>query len=190
MLLIQQSHRQLTNDVISSEMKIPVNWQGFLESTENKTALTNYYSDQISVFGGQYLSNDQHLYTSGGLGNEAIMATSASMHNVKQLQANQEEADGRIVLHACHNQGKSIVVFIPNTDVLVLCMLCVHHKKQINAEEIYITVKSDLRLLFPVLTLVDKLSSKQHNYANVVCVLYHRLLLSKFLFWTWEKVII
>lgn len=71
-------------------MKIPFNWHGFLESTANKTAKKKkYYSEHITEFGGQYLSNEQCIYTSGGLGNEAIMVTSASMHKVEQLQPNQ-----------------------------------------------------------------------------------------------------
>ena len=77
------------------------------------------------------------------------------MHPVEQLQSNKEEADTRMVLYACHTQGKSFL-FSPDTDVLVFF---VHHKEKISAEEIYIligtvTVKTDLRQFILVHNIV------------------------------------
>ena len=81
----------------------------------------------IHSFSGQYLSISPCIYTSGGLGNEAVMVTpAASLQNVLQLESIQEGDTLNMILHA-PTLKISIVVFILME--IGLCYLCIAKNK-------------------------------------------------------------
>lgn len=118
----------------------------------------------------RYLHPGQKLFISGGSEEKALIIDHNSNNRTEYepLRSNQEEADGRIILHAFDsspNGAQTIFVKSPDTDVLVLLL---HHKPEINAERIYFLTghagkHTNLRRFIPVHILHDRLSERQHS---------------------------
>ncbi len=69
------------------------------------------------------MDGQQSLYISGGQDNKVVKVHGDPHVDVPQLQSNQEEADGRLILHAvaaADAGAECIVVCSPDTDVLVM----------------------------------------------------------------------
>ena len=116
---------------------------------------------------GNLTSANQSLFVSGGEDEDGIMITRSAVLPALDIVSNQEEADTRLVLHACaaaNSGAKVIVVCSPDTDVLVLLL---HHWPTINTEVYFLTGKggkhTTLTRFIPVHTLYSSLTKLQHS---------------------------
>lgn len=79
-------------------MKIPVDWNAFIDLDENKANLTHFLSEELERQIHQY---GWEIVISGGFPNPEKVACTADF-DVSQLQAVHEEADTRILQrHRC-----------------------------------------------------------------------------------------
>ncbi|KAL8559021.1 hypothetical protein ACOMHN_039776 [Nucella lapillus] len=115
---------------VVSEALIPGNWQGFLRLDKNKEELFSFLG---------------HILAETNVPGKVIISTcnsnvlTSSEINISELQpCTQEEADGRLLLHAkhCVTQGfKRVMIRTTDTDVVVLTIA---HAAQISASEFWI----------------------------------------------------
>lgn len=114
---------------VDSSTKIPKNWQAFLRSNDNKTALFRFLSKQLeanAIAGKQILStyDDQVL--------------SSPPMDTSSLECTHEEADTRMILHLQHlsNCGfRKLLIRTVDTDVVVLAVSAI---QSLDVEEVWI----------------------------------------------------
>ncbi|CAM1319292.1 Uncharacterised protein g7165 [Pycnogonum litorale] len=111
--------KQIRRLIKGKDTKLPQNWKTFITLAENKVDLARFLSEKLiisSELGGK------EIIVSGEF-TEITKTISTSERDVSPLSANHEEADTRIVLHACdaadHGYERTIVV-CRDTDVLVM----------------------------------------------------------------------
>ena len=116
-------------------------WKQFLTIAENKSHLAALYIDYMKEKKGNLTAANQSLYVSGGEDEDGIIITRSAVLPAFDIISNQEEADTRLVLHACaaaNTGAKVVVVCSPDTDVLLLLL---HHWPTINTEVYFLTGK-------------------------------------------------
>jgi len=123
---------------ISGNRQVP-NYRKFLKGSRNKASLAEYISNYIIEHVAEYLPNDTSVVLAGGF-SEATLVKSVStsaVQNLESLYCNQEEADTRMILHACHlsQQHGRLIVRCDDTDVLVL--LVHYHSGGHLSDEVY-----------------------------------------------------
>jgi len=104
-------------DISSRDLKLPEQWKNFFGVNENKSTLVKFLKNELLPHAQ---AGKKELVVSGR--NEGSAASSTS-RNMDHLSSIQEEADTRMVLHACEAKAKgykSTVVISSDTDVLVL----------------------------------------------------------------------
>ena len=109
----------------SSTQKLP-NWKKFLSLSANKVALTAFLAEQWRLAVHAKHLQDRSLYMC--IACDCYMLTSADGADVRStaipaLHCSQEEADTRLLLHACHaatNGSAVVIVRSPDTDVAVI----------------------------------------------------------------------
>lgn len=113
---------------------LPKNWNDFLRCDQNKTEL-------FKLLGEHALSNFDrtHVITEIDGIIRAARPDESSIDGVKCKQ--QEEADGRIFLHAkdsVEHGAKKIIIFTVDTDVVVLAISFFHILKTVGLQEMWI----------------------------------------------------
>ena len=81
--------------------------------------LSNYLID--------HSPSDQTMVVAGGFSEATIVKSSDPTLDLSMLEADHEEADTRLILHCIHAHMESMVVYVRDTDVLVL--LLAHYDK-------------------------------------------------------------
>ena len=107
--------------IVSRDVKIPDDWNKFLEMDENKANLTQFLSNELERNVHQY---GQEIVISGGFDDPEKVASPAG-YVFPHFQTTHEEADSRILLHAVDATGKTyqrLIIQCRDTDVLVLLL--------------------------------------------------------------------
>ncbi len=103
---------------VAPSTKLPVNWKTFLRVDSNKTGLFNFLACKLKSFS---VPNCKLLITTY---EDRVLSNPQS--DVSQLKpCTQDEADGRMLLHAAHayKHGlKKIIIQATDTDVVVLAI--------------------------------------------------------------------
>lgn len=151
---------------IDGRAKIP-NWDSFLKLDLNKEGLAEYYTDFITE-NKDIIPNGMILYISGGKRDVCLkISTSNQVSECKRLKSNQEEADGRLILHAAYAAAtgsvKSVCVFSGDTDSLANLT---HHRNAIFANRIWLRAgkpqkNTDNTRYIPIHELYDILTPAQ-----------------------------
>lgn len=118
----QQHGIKLKN--ITSQQKVR-QWREFLKSGANKTSLITYFVKEWRTEEYRRKLSGKMLYVTDR--DKCFLITESSAEEVPELYCTQEEADGRILLHASHAAKKNkcpIVIVSEDTDVLVLSLAC------------------------------------------------------------------
>jgi hypothetical protein len=135
---------------------VPLNWETFINMSENKRDLTSFLSEELMSKARTCLTQRKRLVIAGGFKNIDHVATSNEV-DCTRLIADHEEADTRMVLHA-HDaalQGfKRTLVHSRDTDVLVLL---VHFFPQLSSELWMISGTAKQRNCIPVHTVHNSL---------------------------------
>lgn len=130
----KKSRRPVRRIIDGRHSKLPDNWQNFLALDENKADLVNFLSTELSKV---VPNKGCELIVSGGFSDPKQVLSSKVDHDVSNLSSTQEEADTRIILHACeasHSNYKKILIAARDTDVMVLLLA---FRNKIAAEEIW-----------------------------------------------------
>ena len=159
---------------IRPSTKVPAEyWKQFLAIAENKSHLAALYIEYMKEKKGNLTTANQSLYVSGGEDEDGTMITRSAVLPALDIISNQEEADTRLVLHACaaaNTGAKVIVVCSPDTDVLLLLL---HHWPTINAEVYFLTGKggkyTTASRYIPVHTLYNSLTKLQYSLLLPLC---------------------
>ncbi len=78
--------------------------------------------------------------------------------DIEDLNANHEEADTRVILHALHTTADNIVVHARNTDILVLLIA---HSNRFGCDKVWLkTGTSTNRKYIPVKDVANKYTNK------------------------------
>lgn len=115
----------------SAQMKVPSKWSELLQCRTCKRSVVTYIGNSIVHNASNILKDNQKIYVAGhGVGenaNTAQYTTSTNSHNSDpNLTCNADEADLRIWLHVGKCQGKKLLVYSPDTDVLHIALLMVN----------------------------------------------------------------
>jgi len=116
-LSIKNATRKHRADISSRDLKLPEQWKNFFGVNENKSALVKFLKNELLQHAQ---AGKKELVVSEGNDRSAASSTSRNMDHLSSIQ---EEADTRMVLHACEAKAKGYkrtVVISSNTDVLVL----------------------------------------------------------------------
>ena len=96
----RSNKKRLIRRIIDREdLPLPQVWANFIALSENKADLANFLSQYLMEHGQEFLPHCE-LVTSGGF-KEPTKACSTSLGDLTYLTCNHEEADTRIILHAC-----------------------------------------------------------------------------------------
>ena len=127
-------------------------------------------------FLGPRLNDDQIVFISGGNNEKCMKVSVNNSTEVPALCSNMEEADGRIIFHACFaadNGADTVVVSSPDTDV---CVLLVHHRPAIDASNVYFLTGKDSKNVthqryIPIHKIFDHLSLEERSILlTVYCI--------------------
>ena len=98
-------------------------WRSFLTRVHNKTNLVIFIVDEWSKSHCREKLLEKVLYATAN--DKCYRITSQGSEEVPALQCKQEEADGRLLLHAVHAAGEgyqSVVICSEDTDVFILSL--------------------------------------------------------------------
>jgi hypothetical protein len=95
-------------------------WRKYLSRVSNKTTLIKFLFEEWQKPEYQKQLNGRILIVTAE--EKCFRITSNSCHEEVDLKCTQEEADGRLILHAIHagNQNYEVVIVSEDTDVLIL----------------------------------------------------------------------
>ena len=139
------------------DVPLPQVWSNFISLDENKADLARYLSQHI-ISKGRKFHPQLELVTGGGFEDVTTVKSTRRTLEDAGLNANHEEADTRIVLHALEavKQGyKRIVVVCSDTDVLILLTHFLAAKK---VEVWMVSGTSRNRKCYPVHAVANNLS--------------------------------
>ena len=114
--------QQKVRTIVSRDLKLPANWNSFIEMNDNKANLTQFLSNELEKHVQHY---DEEIVISGGY-KDPEKVTATAVIDVSHLQASHEEADTRILLHAADAASKGyerLIIQCRDTDVLVLLLV-------------------------------------------------------------------
>ncbi|KAK3740394.1 hypothetical protein QZH41_000915 [Actinostola sp. cb2023] len=156
-LSIKAGERKKRGETSALEVKIhgsstpvPKQWPKYISNVNNKVSLCAFLTESWCEMGKRLLQSNKELVIGGGM-RDGVLALSIKNDRcvtVEELNADHEEADTRMLLHAEHasQDGQRIVIQSPDTDVLILC---VSHYDDIGCEELWFRtgVKDRLRYI-------------------------------------------
>lgn len=102
-------------------------WKDFLSDGGNKMSLIEFFVRMWKTEECQEKLDGKVLYVTSGA--ECYRITKDSFSEVNELHCTQEEADGRIVLHAlyaCKQQRSPVVIVAEDTDVFIMLLAFAH----------------------------------------------------------------
>ncbi|KAK3698753.1 hypothetical protein QZH41_004049 [Actinostola sp. cb2023] len=156
-LSIKAGERKKRGETSALEVKIhgsstpvPKQWPKYISNVNNKVSLCAFLTESWCEMGKRLLQSNKKLVIGGGM-RDGVLALSIKNDRcvtVEELNADHEEADTRMLLHAEHasQDGQRIVIQSPDTDVL---LLCISHYDDIGCEELWFRtgVKDRLRYI-------------------------------------------
>lgn len=104
-----------------SSAQIVRQWRSFLAKVNNKTALISFIVREWQAERSRQKLNDKELYVTTE--SSCFKITSHASEEVPALQCKQEEADGRLLLHASHASKEgytSVMICSEDTDVFIM----------------------------------------------------------------------
>ena len=109
----------------SPSTPVPKQWSKYISNPKNKTNLCVFLTQMLSELGRKELPQGKCLVIGGGCSDGESSLHVRKDHPtviIRDLQANHEEADTRLLFHAKHasQPDRRIVIHSPDTDVLVL----------------------------------------------------------------------
>lgn len=113
------STKAIRRKIQNRDIKMPENWRSFVSSGQNKSDIASFLSTELQAMD---ISEDNELVVSGGFPNKNDTFSSTG-RDTTRLEADHEEADTRILLHARDAKllgYKRTVVVCKDTDVLVM----------------------------------------------------------------------
>ncbi|KAI8487179.1 hypothetical protein Bbelb_349770 [Branchiostoma belcheri] len=131
-LSIKENERQRRGSSEALEIQInnrnfpvPKQWAKFISNKTNKANLTDFLCNEWISLAPAHLSPGQELIIGGGFSDatKAVRITSNGCNvRVEELICDHEEADTRMILHACQASAsmQRIIIQSPDTDVAVL----------------------------------------------------------------------
>ena len=133
--------------------KLPVNWASFISSNSNKSDLSRFLSNSLIAIP----VNTAHVVTAGGFEDERRVMSNVPMSDTEllKLNANHEEADTRLIVHAVNSSSHRIVVHATDTDVF---LLLIHHFERIPSEELWLAISGKKKRYIPVHAVANQLS--------------------------------
>jgi len=175
--------RQRRNERVSSSGPSAIlsnmvvgDWKKVVSSTKSKHELTKFYTRFFAEHCHELLDDKTTVYIAGGMGEATLKVSAAYVQYVQALQSNHEETDGRMMLHVAHaaaHGANQVVVFSPDTDVLVLL---VHHFPDMTQTSIYFKtgrklLNRDRTRYIPIQAIVGSLTPQQLSIMlSVYCV--------------------
>ena len=143
--------------ICQSSQKCPRQWQKFLSGSSNKEELIRFLHKEWQEDAYSVLLGERELYHT--VGPDCYKLTSSlgvmQLELVESLHSSQEEADGRLLLHAKHaseNGALTVVIESPDTDVEILCM---YHQQYIQAKLLLIAGPRQKQRVVDITLLVD-----------------------------------
>jgi hypothetical protein len=109
----------------SPSTPIPKQWAKYITNPVNKTNLCIFLTNAFTVLGQEKLPLNKKLVIGGGCsdGESALsIRKGRRVETIRELKADHEESDTRLLLHAKHasQPDRRIVIHSPDTDVFVL----------------------------------------------------------------------
>jgi len=163
-LSIKAGERQRRGEVTTLEVQIhglstpvPKQWLKYISNVKNKVRLCAFLTSTLVEIGQRQLQQNKELVIGGGNGDQAFSVKYNCCEVIQELNADHEEADTRMMLHAKHAalESERIVVQSPDTDVL---LLCVSHYDGIGCSELWFRTGTRDRLRYiPAHMIANKL---------------------------------
>ena len=120
---------QLPTYQIQGSREVP-NYRKFLKRVDNKASLANYISHYIFEHATECIPHGKSIILAGGFSEgELVKAiTPSGVSSLDSLYSNHEEADTRMILHACSlSKDHDRIIRSDDTDVLVLVVYQLQH---------------------------------------------------------------
>ena len=121
---------------ISSQQKVR-QFRDFLKHGVNKTSLIDFFARVWQTENYRSKLNEKVMYVTTG--EKCYLINEGGSEEVEELQCSQEEADGRILLHAAHagvNEQAPIIILAEDTDVFIPS-LAFHSKIQVPLYQLF-----------------------------------------------------
>ncbi|KAK3738178.1 hypothetical protein QZH41_007178 [Actinostola sp. cb2023] len=157
--LKRESSNALEIKITTRSTPVPKQWQQFISNKRNKVNLCAFLCQEWCEMAKSAMRHGQELVIGGGFDDptNTVIISNGRTSILEGLKSDHEEADTRMLLHACHASSTKprIVIQSPDTDVAVLA---IHFFCHIQCEELWFKtgVKDKVRFL-PVHIVVDKL---------------------------------
>ena len=119
----KQRKRPVRRQIERESVPLPFDWSNFMALEDNKADLALLLSNCLV----DHSPSDQTIVVAGGFSEVTIVKSSNPTLDLSRLEADHEEADTRLILHCIHAHMESMVVYVRDTDVLVL--LLAHYDK-------------------------------------------------------------
>ena len=150
-------NRPIRRVIESRSTPLPDKWSNFVSLGENKANLAEFLSKELVESRSSHTSKT--LVVAGGFADiTEVQCTDAQM-DTTLLQANHEEADTRLILHAVHTNAETVVVSARDTDVLVLLIA---HLDKMRCSQLWMKAGTSKKpKCIPVHTIHQGLSSCQ-----------------------------
>ncbi|KAK3909863.1 Chromosome-associated kinesin KIF4 [Frankliniella fusca] len=135
----------------NGNVPLPKDFKNFLALSENKSDLTRFLSEEA-------MKNDfgsLEVLVAGGFSEETRVDSTNKARDLTDFEANHEEADTRMVLHAVQSGSEAVVVSARDTDVK---LLFIHHFERIKCKECWIMCGSKY---IPIHELCKELKPEQ-----------------------------
>ena len=104
-------------------LPLPPEWSNFTALEDNKADLALLLSNYLI----DHSPSDQTMVVAGVFSEATIVKSSDPTLDLSVLEADHEEADTRLIVHCIHAHMDSMVVYVRDTNVLVL--LLAHYDK-------------------------------------------------------------
>ena len=167
-------HSTVTTN-IQPQMKV-TDMKKIMTSSKCKSQIASFYTKYISEQAHDLIPSSVSVFVSGGMEEKVLKIKNDCISYVQELESNQEEADTRMLLHVKHCRNlaaKRIVLFSPDTDVLLLLL---HHYFDLGVQEIFFKtgktgVYTNYTRFIPIHHLVECLTTEQRQILlSVYCI--------------------
>ena len=142
------------------DVPLPHDWDGYLSDSNNKMELEDFISHEFIASA----PDDVIAVTAGGLLEDEDVMCNKDV-DVESIKSNHEEADTRMLLHACHTASDTVFVWCRDTDVLVLLIA---HSHSINKSIVIKAGTSKTPQFIPIHDIVMKYNIPPHSAMSLL----------------------
>lgn len=115
---LKKGKRPVRRQFESESVPLPSDWFNFMALEDNKADLALLLSNYLI----DHSPSGQTMVVAGGFSEATIVKSSHPTLDLSMVEADHEEADTRLILHCIHAHLESMVVYVRDTDVLVLML--------------------------------------------------------------------